>query len=135
MLPPRPASYTPCANEPTYIPLNNLDTIRSYGSAADELEAYPMLGIPTYGLNSDYHPNLNRPAGASNGIGSQSPPMPINEALSDTDSLHKPCWSDLESNLKGCYYEANKIHNGNCVFPLYFPMFVSHRIFSTHVYH
>ena len=119
MLPPRPASYTPSANEPSYIPLNNLDTIRSYGSAADELETYPMLGIPTYGHNPDYHPNLNRPVVTSNGVvglGSQSPPLPVNDALSDTDSLHKPCWSDLESNLKGSYYEAAKIHNGTTGF-------------------
>lgn len=135
MLPPRPASYTPSASEPTYIPLNNLDTIRSYGSAADELETYPMLGMPTYNGNGvgsvgghnnpDYHPNLNRPTGvgmaSSNGVpvmglgGSlTSAPLllPAHDALSDTDSVHKPRWSDLESNLKGSYYEAAKIHNG-----------------------
>jgi protocadherin Fat 1/2/3 len=134
MLPPRPASYTPSVSEPTYLPLNNLDTIRSYGSAADELETYPMLGMPPYNGNGmgsvgghnnpDYHPNLNRPAVigmASNG-GSvmsgggclSSPPllMPALDALSDSDSVHKPRWSDLESNLKGSYYEAAKIHNG-----------------------
>lgn len=122
MLPPRPASYTPSASEPTYIPLNNLDTIRSYGSAADELESYPMLGMPAYGNhNPDYHPNLNhRPSVTSNGVGhgSQSPPLPVNDALSDSDSLQKPCWSDLESNLKGSYYEAAKIHNGIFWHPL-----------------
>lgn len=132
MLPPRPASYTPSASEPTYIPLNNLDTIRSYGSAADELETYPMLGMPTFGNgvvgghnNPDYHPNLNRngigSASTNGGLGSlsgrlPSPPMLMadHDGLSDSDSLHKPCWSDLESNLnlpKG-YYEATKIHNG-----------------------
>lgn len=123
-MPPRPASYTPSATEPTYIPLNNLDTIRSYGSAADELETYPMLpyngnGVGSMGghNNPDYHPNLNRPAGhnANNGgPGLSSPPLmlPNHDALSDTDSVHKPRWSDLESNLKGSYYEAAKIHNG-----------------------
>ncbi|XP_045031201.1 fat-like cadherin-related tumor suppressor homolog isoform X3 [Daphnia magna] len=133
MLPPRPASYTPSIGEPTYLPLNNLDTIRSYGSAADELETYPMLGMPTYNGNGmgsigghnnpDYHPNLNRPSGvgmASNGgTVLASPPLllPAHDALSDSDSVHKPRWSDLESNLKGSYYEAAKIHNdlkGKC---------------------
>lgn len=128
MLPPRPASYTPSANEPTYIPLNNLDTIRSYGSAADELETYPMLAMPTFGTlgqhNPDYHPNLNRNGivvvGSSNNGGltlsSRTAGSPLlmadHDALSDSDSLHKPCWSDVESNLKGSYYEAAKIHNG-----------------------
>ena len=129
VLPPRPASYTPSASEPTYLPLNNLDTIRSYGSAADELETYPMLGLPVYNGNGigsvgghnnpDYHPNLNRPTGVglasgNGGTGLTSPPllMPSHDALSDTDSVHKPRWSDLESNLKGSYYEAAKIHNG-----------------------
>ena len=125
MLPPRPASYTP-SSEPTYIPLNNLDTIRSYGSAADELETYPMLGLPSFASatvsssghnNPDYHPNLNRSTGHAGSpltTGLPSPPLllPSHDALSDTDSLHKPCWSDLETNLKGSYYESAKIHNG-----------------------
>lgn len=91
-----------------------------------------MLGIPTYNGNGhavgvgghnnpDYHPNLNRPAGiAPNGVAGgltgslASPPLllPSHDPLSDTDSVHKPRWSDLESNLKGSYYEAAKIHNG-----------------------
>ena len=134
-MPPRPASYTPSANEPSYIPLNNLDTIRSYGSAADDLEAYPMLGLPSSSMyphsnnSADYHPNLNhhhhqqRPApllsnsGHTNAAGgAQSPTMAIHESLSDSDSLRKPCWSDLESNLKGSYYESAKIHNGTLFF-------------------
>lgn len=94
MLPPRPASYTPSVSEPTYLPLNNLDTIRSYGSAADELETYPMLGMPPYNGNGmgsvgghnnpDYHPNLNRPAvvgmasnGGSVGIGNEWRRLPL----------------------------------------------------------
>ena len=131
MLPPRPASYTP-SSEPTYIPLNNLGTIHSYGSAAEELETYPMLGLPSFASatiassvgghnNPDYHhlTNMNRSAGnaispLSSSGGLPSPPLllPSHDPLSDTDSLHKPCWSDLESNLKGSYYESAKIHNG-----------------------
>lgn len=53
--PPRPVSYTPSSqNDPIYncatVMLNNLDTLRSYGSAGDELENVPP----------DYVKNLNR---------------------------------------------------------------------------
>ncbi|KAJ8945175.1 hypothetical protein NQ314_009307, partial [Rhamnusium bicolor] len=54
--PPRPVSYTPSSqNDPIYncnatVMLNNLDTLRSYGSAGDELENVPP----------DYVRNLNR---------------------------------------------------------------------------
>lgn len=55
--PPRPLSYTPSSqNDPLYncnnatMMLNNLDTLRSYGSAGDELENVPP----------DYVRNLNR---------------------------------------------------------------------------
>lgn len=48
---PRPASYTSGSNNEVYTgPLNNLDTVRSYGSAGDELENVPP----------DYVKNLNR---------------------------------------------------------------------------
>lgn len=52
---PRPVSYTPSSqNDPLYngpaMVLNNLDTLRSYGSAGDELENVPL----------DYVKNLNR---------------------------------------------------------------------------
>ncbi|KAJ8970951.1 hypothetical protein NQ317_014059 [Molorchus minor] len=56
--PPRPVSYTPSSqNDPIYncnatVMLNNLDTLRSYGSAGDELENVPP----------DYLRNLNRSA-------------------------------------------------------------------------
>lgn len=126
-IPQRPASYTPSATEPTYIPLNNLDTIRSYGSAADELETYPMLGIASFNSsavgslaghnNPDYLPNLNRSGGVNSPTSGSTLPsspllMPNHDGLSDTDSLRKPCWSDVEPNLKGTYYESSKIHNG-----------------------
>uniref|UniRef100_A0A0A9WUH5 EGF-like domain-containing protein n=2 Tax=Lygus hesperus TaxID=30085 RepID=A0A0A9WUH5_LYGHE len=48
---PRPASYTSGSNNDVYTgPLNNLDTVRSYGSAGDELE----------NVHPDYVKNLNR---------------------------------------------------------------------------
>lgn len=57
--PPRPVSYTPSSNDPIYnnptILRNNLDTLRSYGSAGDELENVPP----------DYVRNLNRNTGQS----------------------------------------------------------------------
>ncbi|KAL3276606.1 hypothetical protein HHI36_011978 [Cryptolaemus montrouzieri] len=57
----RPVSYTPSSNDPIYntntaLVLNNLDTLRSYGSAGDELETVPP----------DYVRNLNRKTLASN---------------------------------------------------------------------
>ncbi|KAK9874636.1 hypothetical protein WA026_005463 [Henosepilachna vigintioctopunctata] len=57
----RPVSYTPSANDPIYntntaLVLNNLDTLRSYGSAGDELECVPP----------DYVRNLNRKTLTSN---------------------------------------------------------------------
>ena len=71
---------------------------------------------PMHANSIDYHPNLNRPV-VCNGNGTQSPPlMPLHND-SDTDSLRKPCWSDLESNLKGSYYDAAKIHNGTRRYP------------------
>lgn len=76
----RPVSYTPSSNEPPYpcntVFVNNLDTLRSYGSAGDELENVP----PEYR-------KLNRP--------NQKQMVNINgHASSDTDSLHKQTWSD-----------------------------------------
>ncbi|KAL1114860.1 hypothetical protein AAG570_007684, partial [Ranatra chinensis] len=60
----RPASYTSGSNNEVYSsPLNNLDTVRSYGSAGDELENVPP----------DYVRNLNR--------NSNSPSHKINNDL------------------------------------------------------
>uniref|UniRef100_A0A6P7FFE6 Fat-like cadherin-related tumor suppressor homolog isoform X1 n=1 Tax=Diabrotica virgifera virgifera TaxID=50390 RepID=A0A6P7FFE6_DIAVI len=60
--PPRPVSYTPSSqNDPIYnsnaatVMLNNLDTLRSYGSAGDELE-----NVPSDYVRPDYVKNLNR---------------------------------------------------------------------------
>ncbi|XP_065574069.1 fat-like cadherin-related tumor suppressor homolog isoform X5 [Artemia franciscana] len=92
MLPPRPSSYSPSGNEQNYVALNNLDTIRSYGSAGDELETLPMLN--SY-AQSEFS-NLN---------GGQ-----VHEAFGlDEGELRKQPWPEMEHNLAGKYYE--KIHN------------------------
>lgn len=107
--PPRPASYTPSSNnEPTPYShsaaavLNNLDTLRSYGSAGDELENVPP----------DYLRNLNRsPPIVSPAPSSLPPPT---SATSDSDSIHKPSWADNTTDLNhmGTYSDSSKIKNG-----------------------
>ncbi|KAK2702788.1 hypothetical protein QYM36_018610 [Artemia franciscana] len=100
MLPPRPLSYSPSGNEQNYVALNNLDTIRSYGSAGDELETLPMLN--SY-VQSEFS-NLN---------GGQ-----VHEAFGlDEGELRKQPWPEMEHNLAGKYYE--EIHNGKLKFGLF----------------
>ncbi|XP_037031417.1 fat-like cadherin-related tumor suppressor homolog isoform X7 [Bradysia coprophila] len=88
----RPVSYAAAANDPGYtcntVFVNNLDTLRSYGSAGDELENVP----PEYR-------KLNRPNQQVNINGNTS---------SDTDSLHKQTWSDQ---MQLQQLESSKIHN------------------------
>nr|CAD7395413.1 unnamed protein product [Timema poppensis] len=93
--PPRPASYTPSSNNETApYPvgvLNNLDTLRSYGSAGDELENVPP----------DYLRNLNR-----------NPPTPVvSPATTSADSIHKTTWPDLVEHNQMSSYSDNKIKN------------------------
>lgn len=89
----RPVSYAAAANDPGYtcntVFVNNLDTLRSYGSAGDELENVP----PEYR-------KLNRPHQQVNINGNTS---------SDTDSLHKQTWSD-HMHLQS--FTDSKINNG-----------------------
>ncbi|XP_068085238.1 fat-like cadherin-related tumor suppressor homolog [Anabrus simplex] len=95
--PPRPASYTPSSNnEPTPVVYNNLDTLRSYGSAGDELENVPP----------DYLRNLNR----------STPVPPVsshnNPASLDSASIHKPSWAEAVEQIQmGTYSDSNKIKN------------------------
>ncbi|KAK2713684.1 hypothetical protein QYM36_009530 [Artemia franciscana] len=97
MLPPRHSSYSPSGNEQHYVTLNNLDTIRSYGAAGDELETLPMLN--SY-AQSEFS-NLN---------GGQ-----VHEAfVLDEGELRKQPWPEMEHNLAGKYYE--KIHNSKLKF-------------------
>ncbi|XP_055855772.1 fat-like cadherin-related tumor suppressor homolog isoform X2 [Episyrphus balteatus] len=89
----RPQSYTTSSNDIPYpvstVFVNNLDILRSYGSAGDELENVP----PEYQkLNcTNQHININ---------GTTS---------SDAESLHKQTWSD-QMQLKT--FSDNKLNNG-----------------------
>lgn len=126
---PRPDSYPNSPSEPAYMPLNNFDTIRSYGSAGDELENLPQysrefvqnISKPNSLYHHHHHTPQINPLGTprSSTMGSM-----VGSTLSstlcspgtantvDNDSLHKP-WKDaLAHNLKDTYYENNKIQNG-----------------------
>ncbi|GLH14886.1 Fat-like cadherin-related tumor suppressor homolog [Gryllus bimaculatus] len=106
--PPRPASYTPSSNNepaPYNHPaamLNNLDTLRSYGSAGDELENVPP----------DYLRNLNRSTPVPQApphLTSTNPTTATTTSL-DSDSLHKPSWAEVAEQM-GTYTDTNKIKN------------------------
>lgn len=107
--PPRPASYTPSSNnEPVAysntaaVALNNLDTLRSYGSAGDELEIIPP----------DYLRNLNRRTPVPPpSLGHSIPVGGNNAGGSDNDSLHKPSWQE-QMQLASFISDAAKIKNG-----------------------
>ena len=110
LLPPRPASYTPsdpiCNNI-----MNNFDTVRSYGSAGDDLEA-PVR------LPNNLGPNFmnNRP------VASVAPLVaPLSShSNSDNDSINNKQWTDeIAENQKlwlpspkQAYYDESKIQNG-----------------------
>ncbi|XP_063848744.1 fat-like cadherin-related tumor suppressor homolog isoform X3 [Scylla paramamosain] len=123
---PRPDSYPTSPSEPAYMPLNNFDTIRSYGSAGDELENLPQYSrdfvqnISKPGSLYHHHTPQINPLGTLRGstLGSTVSSTrgsalcsPGTATPVDTDSLHKP-WKDaLAHNLKDTYYENNKIQN------------------------
>ncbi|XP_014488108.1 PREDICTED: fat-like cadherin-related tumor suppressor homolog [Dinoponera quadriceps] len=105
--PPRPASYTPSSNnEPAAYgnsaaaALNNLDTLRSYGSAGDELENFPP----------DYLRNLNRSTPVPPPSLTLTNPVGGNATGSDTDSLHKPTWQE-QMQLASFITDTTKIKN------------------------
>ncbi|XP_064094852.1 fat-like cadherin-related tumor suppressor homolog isoform X3 [Macrobrachium nipponense] len=118
---PRPDSYPTSPSEPAYMPLNNFDTIRSYGSAGDELENLPQysrdfvqnISKPNSLLHHTPQINpLGTPRGSTMGSTRGSTLCsPSSTNAADSDSLHKP-WKDaLAHNLKDTYYENNKIQN------------------------
>ncbi|XP_064636197.1 protocadherin Fat 1-like isoform X4 [Lineus longissimus] len=81
-IPNRPASYCPSGQDSMHT-LNNFDTIRNYGSAADELESIHNQPIYTeflqnLNLNQNLQKHLQR--------------APYNTDGSDSDSLCKPQW-------------------------------------------
>ena len=95
------------------MPLNNFDTIRSYGSAGDELE-----NLPTY--SREFVQNISKPITSnhnpqsSNSLGMTklSPGMQGYPGSPDLDSLHKSWKGALANNLKEAYYDSGKIQNG-----------------------
>lgn len=84
--------------------LNNLDTLRSYGSAGDELENFPP----------DYLRNLNRSTPVPPPSLILANPVGGNATGSDTDSLHKPSWQE-QMQLASFITDTTKIKNGECV--------------------
>lgn len=108
-------------SEPVYAPLNNFDTIRSYGSAGDELENLPQYSRDFVHnitkVNSLHNQNRNPSvSNSSTGISrasSGSGFMPqVSFRSPESDSLHKPWKEALGLSLKDAYYEAGKIPNG-----------------------
>ncbi|RXG73128.1 Fat-like cadherin-related tumor suppressor-like protein [Armadillidium vulgare] len=107
-------------SEPVYAPLNNFDTIRSYGSAGDELENLPQYSRDFVHnitkVNSLHNQNRNPSvSNSSTGISrasSGSGFMPqVSFRSPESDSLHKPWKEALGLSLKDAYYEAGKIPN------------------------
>jgi len=83
------------------VALNNLDTLRSYGSAGDELENFPP----------DYLRNLNRSTPVPPPSLILANPVGGNATGSDTDSLHKPSWQE-QMQLASFITDTTKIKNG-----------------------
>lgn len=119
------------------MPLNNFDTIRSYGSAGDELENLPQYSrnfVQNITKANTLH-NQNRTPSMNNpSLGmfrSNSGLMPHSAYCPPEDeSLHKP-WKDaLGLSLKEAYYEAGKIQNG-----LYFENFSLNVFFCATFYY
>lgn len=81
--------------------LNNLDTLRSYGSAGDELENFPP----------DYLRNLNRSTVLQASSGTPLPSVNASNALTDLPSLDKPSWQE-QMQLASFITDATKIKNG-----------------------
>jgi protocadherin Fat 1/2/3 len=114
----RPVSYTPSSNNETspyvynaLLQYNNLDTLRSYGSAGDELENVPMeYRKRTNVANGQQQININ--TGGSGGANNSS-------STTDSDSLHKQKWGDpMHVQLVD-----NKINNGKCSRHFFFCFF------------
>nr|XP_042897100.1 fat-like cadherin-related tumor suppressor homolog isoform X1 [Parasteatoda tepidariorum] len=95
-LPPRPASYTPSTQDSVNA-LNNFDTVRSYGSAADDLENFPRQ-------SNDYVQNISKPS-ITGVIPALVPPPP---SSSDNDSVKKGNWDKDHLKSKSKLYE-NKV--------------------------
>lgn len=100
-LPPRPASYTPSTQD-TLSVLTKFETIRSYGSAAEDLENNSSrYGGPMFqNISTHKSSHISVPP-------SLTPPPP---SSSDSDSLLKAGWeTDLNSSKEKIY--EDKIQN------------------------
>ena len=105
-VPNRPVSYTPSTHDSLNV-LNNLDSVRNYGSAADELETTgTRQRIPDF---SEYLASFSAPAGShsrpsnASSIAPSLPPPPASNPNSDTESLQKASWEFEYPNILGSY--------------------------------
>lgn len=112
----RPASFTASGNETNQpyacnnVFVNNLDTLRSYGSAGDELENVPPEYRKPTRINQ--HVNLN------------------GHTAADTESKHT--WSDY---LQLQSFADNKINNGKAIHLLFIYLFFSIALHSMFYYY
>ena len=110
MLPPpvptRPASYTPSTHD-SLNTLNNFDTVRNYGSAADELESTGIQNLPTFQeyLQTFHGPHNNIPPALV-------PLLPSNHG-SETDSIQKEMFDFEYPNIMDNYTDGKCISD-NC---------------------
>ncbi|XP_064610099.1 protocadherin Fat 1-like isoform X2 [Liolophura sinensis] len=102
-VPNRPASYTP-SNHDSVNTLNNFDTVRNYGSAADDLES--IHNIPVY--NSEYLQTFTGPRTTPASIPPSLPPPPPSNSASDSDSIQKAHWEFDYPNIMENYGEDKK---------------------------
>ena len=101
-VPNRPASYTPSTHD-SLNTLNNFDTVRNYGSAADELEN--IHNIP-YAL--EYLQTFSPPRSIASIPPTLPPPPPSNPA-SDTDSIQKEPWEFACQNILQNYVSGKNL--------------------------
>ena len=100
-------SYTPSTHDSLNV-LNNLDSVRNYGSAADELETTgTRQRIPDFSeYLASFHSapagSHSRPSNASS-IAPSLPPPPPSNPNSDTESLQKAPWEFEYPNILGSY--------------------------------
>ena len=105
-VPNRPVSYTPSTHDSLNV-LNNLDSVRNYGSAADELETTgTRQRIPDL---SEYLASFSAPPGShsrpsnASSVGPSLPPPPPSNPASDTESLQKASWEFEYPNILSSY--------------------------------
>ncbi|XP_033742919.1 LOW QUALITY PROTEIN: protocadherin Fat 1-like [Pecten maximus] len=95
-VPNRPVSYTPSNHADSLNTLNNFDTVRNYGSAADDLE--------NCHTNIPYHDHYFQtfappPPRSTASMAPSLPPPPPSNPPSDTDSIQKVPWENEFPNM------------------------------------